>query len=197
MDKFTKWFEWTKKNKDLTQNGMLLICVLIEKWEYHNHQPFHYSLKWLGGQIKVKKDDTVLEALNNLVELNLITITKQRENGNRGKNYYSINQETLDKLSGESDTSTPTVVKQKPHDKPAPKVTPELFNQKLLEVFDRFKDHLLDNNDFGNTKHKIRDKLETPENIDLFGDLNEFNKNYNNTFKQWYKKQKDLKSQTP
>ena len=185
MDKFTKWFEWTKKNKDLTQNGMLLICVLIEKWEYHKHQPFHYSLKWLGEQIKVKKDDTVLEALNNLVELNLITITKQRENGNRGKNYYSINQETLDKLSSGANTSIPEV-KQKPLNNPETASTTTEFNEYLLKLFERNSEPLLSDKDRMSQKarDKLREALATEKAIGMFGSLSDFNNNFHTLFKQ-------------
>lgn len=194
MDKFTKWFEWTKRNKDLTQNGMLLICVLIEKWEFHKHQPFHYSIKWLGEQIKVKKDDTVLKALNNLVELNLITITKKYENSNKGKNYYSINEETVNKLSGIAGTSTPTEV-----NKDRGVDTIDGYNTKLIELFNKYKDKLLVKDDFerGKVREYIRNKLSTPEAVKLFGSQGKFNENYNKQYKLWYQEQKDLKSQTP
>ena len=186
MDKFTKWFEWTKKNKDLTQNGMLLICVLTEKWEYHNHQPFHYSLKWLAEQIKVNKQHTVIEGLNNLVDLNLIEISKRTENGVR-KNYYTINQETLDKLSGEADTSKPMVTKQK-----SPQ---EIFNEWLVKLFEKNKQLLLAPNNLGSARTKLLNGLQKPEYIKVFGDINEFNKNFSKQYNEWYQKQKDSKSQ--
>lgn len=188
MDKFTKWFEWTKRNKDLTQNGMLLINVLMEKWDYHKHQPFHYSIKWLGEQIKVKKDDTVLKALNNLIELNLITITKKYENSNKGKNYYSINEETVNKLSGIADTSMP------PANKKTAITSKDEFNKYLLTVFDKNREALLKGGvEF---KNKLCDDLSTKEAINLLGSKNNFNANYYQQFRLWYQKQNGLKSQT-
>lgn len=185
MSKFTKWFEWTKKNEDLTQNGMLLICVLIERWEFNKRKPFHCTLKWLGEQIKVKKDDTVLKAINNLTDLNLISIEKRRESGNKGKNYYSINQEILDKLSGEQHNSTPTV-KEEPR---------EQFNKFLLEFFDDNKDYLMSND-----KQKVEAFLnkfldKNRSSVELFGTPDDYKANFNNVYKQWHQKQNDLKSQ--
>lgn len=187
---YYKSYKWYEKYPNLNSTDRMLLTILIDAWEYHKHHEFTYALKEMSKKVgcSTSDDRAVMRARQTLKDMGILN-WEVRYDGALKKCYYTFDDDVLDKLSEGPYTSTAPVVAEEP------KVTPETFNDKLVMILDKCKDQLLSNHDFGNTRSSIRQALETPDNVALFGNLNEFNRNYSKIFNEWYQKQKDLKSQ--
>lgn len=91
-------------NKKLIRKiGLINACVLsnfVDKYKYHKDYTndfegwFHYSYGWQTNSLNLKRN-TLQEAINSLLELNLITRKKM---GMPAKFYYQLNFESIVKL---------------------------------------------------------------------------------------------------
>lgn len=183
---FIKLYGWTEAVPDLTLEEEKLINILLDIWYLNNKKEFICRNAELSRKLRFKPSYAkrgLTKAKQTLKELKLITYRKSGCDGC----CYSINEETVNKLSGIADTST------LPANKETTITSKDEFNKYLLTVFDKNREALL--NGGVEAKDKLCDDLSTKEAINLLGSKNNFNANYYQQFRLWYQRQNDLKSQ--